>query len=142
MHAHTHLKWRSMFLSHPPFTGPVGISSVVWSVAKLPGLLLHPGRPIPPCSLSLSPSATQSHTLYTCTHSHFNTLSYTHTIIRHHGCPLCMVPNRKVSWLRAGIKQTHLIEEATRDRAKTAAALTFHVRASHASDNSVHQQKL
>lgn len=35
--------------------------------------------------------------------------------------------NQKVSWLRAGIRQMHLIEETTRDRAKTTEVLTFHV---------------
>lgn len=49
--------------------------------------------------------------------------------------------NQKVSWLRAGIKQMHLIEQTPRDGAKTTAVLTFHVLTDHPSDNSLRQKK-
>ncbi len=107
-------------------------------------------------SLSLSPSLSHtlvlSHTLYiqstqshTFTHTLSLSLSLTHTHTHTHTetplLPSLHGGNQKVSWLRAGITQMHLIEESTMDRAKTTAALTFHVLTSHPSDF-VSQRKL
>ena len=98
-------------------------------------------------SLSLSPLSDHS----TCsllspvhlpTPTHFVSHTHSHTHTETPLLPSLHGANQKATGRRAGIRQMHLREETTRDRAKTAAALTFHVLESRPSDNTVSRQKL
>lgn len=130
----------SMFLSCLLFTAPVGTHCGVWSVAKLPGPLRHPGHLFPPLSLSLCHTIAhymQSSRSHAFTHTHTFFVSHAHTQNETPSLPSLHGANQKVSWLRAGIRQSH-----RGDRAKTTAALTFCVLIGHPSDNFVSQRKL